>query len=250
MIKKVLQLLLGEGPLFRILLVVLDVSRGVPREKHLCRVGAETLLAHPVPAVVRVRDVRAEQSQTALITTHRRLPAALDPAQISENSSTIAGVHDQGNSLLCAMKRRTRAIRLSMVSWSRLRHSCWLRHPSSISSTVWASGCSSGTEPTRNTRPLLSTGKPSLQAVSSDASLNHLMNRYHISAGRSIVKQRFLSSVSRRPSGKGLRVLGAVDRKPLPYGPFSRVWPSRTQAAGEGPISGTVIHRMKTEDFN
>jgi len=39
------------------------------------------------------------------------------------------------NSFVCAMKRRTVAIRSSIVSCARLRHSCWFRQPSSISST-------------------------------------------------------------------------------------------------------------------
>ena len=52
-----------------------------------------------------------------------------------------------------------RRIRPAIVSWSRLRHICWLRHPSSISSTVCASGCNSGTDPTTCTRPLLSRGR-------------------------------------------------------------------------------------------
>jgi hypothetical protein len=64
----------------------------------------------------------------------------------------------------------------------RRRHICWLRHPSSIWSTVCASGCSSGTDPSTCRVTTLVEGKSASKPVSSDASLNRSMNRYHIDA--------------------------------------------------------------------
>jgi hypothetical protein len=60
-------------------------------------------------------------------------------------------------------------------------------NPSSISSTVWASGwMQRGNRTGHAQRPLLSTGRTGFRPVSSNASLNHPVNHRHITAGKCI----------------------------------------------------------------
>src|SRR5271163_4660545 len=84
MVEEILQLSFGERALGRGLLVVLHVDRGVPLEEHLRGMRAESLFAHPIPPVIGIADIRAEQSQRILVTTHRRLLASFDRPQIAE----------------------------------------------------------------------------------------------------------------------------------------------------------------------
>ena len=83
-VEEVLQLVLGERSLGWRLFVVLYVRGRVPLEEDLGRVGAESLLAHTVLAIVGMADVGAEHPQLVLITADRRLPAARHRAQVTE----------------------------------------------------------------------------------------------------------------------------------------------------------------------
>lgn len=57
---------------------------GVPLEQHLRRMTSESLFAHPVPAVVGMTHVGAEQTQRVLVTADRRLLATRYRAQVAE----------------------------------------------------------------------------------------------------------------------------------------------------------------------
>jgi hypothetical protein len=74
----------GECALGRRLLVVLHVDGGVPLEEHLRGMRAESLFADSIPSVIGIADIRAEQPQRVLVTTHSRLLASFDRPQIAE----------------------------------------------------------------------------------------------------------------------------------------------------------------------
>lgn len=84
MVEEVLQLRLGESAFLGGLFVVLHVRGGVPLEEYLGRMTSEALLAHPVPAVIGMADIGAEQFQGVLITADGGLLAPVDRAQITE----------------------------------------------------------------------------------------------------------------------------------------------------------------------
>jgi hypothetical protein len=95
-VKEVLQLLLGKRALGRGLLVVLDMRGGVPFEEHLGGMGAESLFAHPIPAVVGIADIGTEQPQRILVAPHSRLLAALDGTATTSPSSMQRSQHNRG----------------------------------------------------------------------------------------------------------------------------------------------------------
>jgi hypothetical protein len=91
------QLLLGEGTLFRVCFVGLDVCSGVPLVHDLDRVRAEALLAGRRPLVGRVGDEVAERTHGSeyerIVERFKSRSGRRSPS----HSSTIAADHCHGN---------------------------------------------------------------------------------------------------------------------------------------------------------
>src|SRR3954452_23185388 len=141
----------GHGVIFQ---TTPNQGGGVPVEQDLGGMRPEALPTHLVPAIVRVADVGAEQPQSGLAAPGRRLFATFDRAQIAEELFN-ARRHPRPGELDEALHERDPGVDgvVSEVAAQLL-----VTPARSMSSTVWASGCSRGTELTTYTRPLLSAG--------------------------------------------------------------------------------------------